>query len=297
MTTIPAATEEDFEFLEKLQLRFDATEFTLRRHEGSPLKSKAVLVDLQSAIRLPTSSERTSGWHGRGTCWRNGSVRSALILSGTRGLPASIIPTRQTARVRSGKRQGNSSTPSRAGRGGVKLIPMFAWYDCWIGLFWDQKNGCCISFRCPCWACGSNSEAENERSCSRNPGLCPASRRNRGCGDEEVERACKTIQKSLVPEATDDSRIDSFTAAGWLRDIAKSRNATIADLRAKLGRRRNEVPTLRRFRTVRSSWSPRQISERPTGRLQTGLQNCRCRKQVTELRRCQTPGDVGMGGV
>ena len=52
MTAIPEPSESDFEFLEKLQLRYYASEFTLFRWEGSPLKGKAVLVDLQSAIRL-----------------------------------------------------------------------------------------------------------------------------------------------------------------------------------------------------------------------------------------------------
>ena len=52
MTEIPEPTKEDFEFLQKLQLRFAATDFSLQRHAHSPDKSKVVLVDLQSAIRL-----------------------------------------------------------------------------------------------------------------------------------------------------------------------------------------------------------------------------------------------------
>lgn len=40
----------------------------------------------------------------------------------------------------------------------MKITPMFAWYDFWIGLFWDQRKrklyifpvpmfGVCVSFR------------------------------------------------------------------------------------------------------------------------------------------------------
>lgn len=57
-SNIPAATEEDFKFLEKLQNRFDGTEFTLQRWEFSSPKSKAVLVDLLSAIRLVAHFQR-----------------------------------------------------------------------------------------------------------------------------------------------------------------------------------------------------------------------------------------------
>lgn len=42
----------------------------------------------------------------------------------------------------------------------MKLKLMFAWYDCWVGLFWDAKNrrlyffpvpmfGCCLDFSKP----------------------------------------------------------------------------------------------------------------------------------------------------
>lgn len=50
-------------------------------------------------------------------------------------------------------------------------------------------------------------------------------------GDEEVDRACDGLMKSY--RSLDDSLFHRSMNA--LDDIAKSRNATIADLRAKLG--------------------------------------------------------------
>ena len=56
-------------------------------------------------------------------------------------------------------------------------------------------------------------------------------------GDEEVDRACDGLMKSY--RSLDDSLFHRSMNA--LDDIAKSRNATIADLRAKLGEAEAEL--------------------------------------------------------
>jgi len=59
-------------------------------------------------------------------------------------------------------------------------------------------------------------------------------------GDEEVDRACDGLMKSY--RSLDDSLFHRSMNA--LDDIAKSRNATIADLRAKLGEATERIQDL-----------------------------------------------------
>ena len=59
-------------------------------------------------------------------------------------------------------------------------------------------------------------------------------------GDEEVEKACDGLMKSY--RSLDDSLFHRSMNA--LDDIAKSRNATIADLRAKLGEATERIQDL-----------------------------------------------------
>lgn len=61
-----------------------------------------------------------------------------------------------------------------------------------------------------------------------------------GAGDEEVEKACEGLMKSY--RSLDDNLFHK--SMNSLDDIAKSRNATVADLRAKLGESEKRIAEL-----------------------------------------------------